>query len=782
MTISSSTRKAGPFTGNGVTTAYPFAFKVFSASDLLVVLALTSTGAETVQTITTNYTVALNADQSTTPGGTVTMLVAPAAGCTLTLTSQVDNLQPTDLTNAGGFYPKVINDALDRATIQIQQLAEKAGRALQVSVSTVANIVLPAPSAGNMLGWDATGSNLINIIAQTGTSLVNLASSAGSSLVGFIQSGTGAVARTVQDELRDTVKVTQFYANGVSGVPVDPTGAVDSTLGLQAAINTGLPLDYLNGTYKHSGLSISSTGNIWWTGHGATLNYTGVGIGVKVQTPNNANAANFHMNGITFLGGANAFTITGQGSGIYSNIKIAECEFGNTTSSPCNVLQADRVQVIGNKAYNSGDVGFYLGFTKNMVVANNIARNCGGSAGIVVGYLNTYVAASNIDVIGNVVYCDDTAAVGNYIGGIEVVYANNVKITGNVIANVQTTPTVNTSIRTGIIVDEWYINDVDISNNLIVNPFQYGMFAGANATADIRRLTVKGNKFYKCGLSGAWFQRCNEGLDVVGNTFDTIQQHGVWLTSTCYDSLVANNTFRDVGIQNVYATVNGVTCDGNIYRVIDNTFYVGAVAITVTSTQPTPTYSIDPSTTTISLYTAAVLQTTYNYSGKTWYDVRLWWNSQTNWAASLTNPGVQLRSAANLRRTGPRNTAAVNQYAVVGYTNVTSAEPQYLVAATGTQGVIRGNKWESYAIDSGLGFDGANNLYSIGSDVLADTNSYGARQFQFASGSPGSLPFRYWMKGDRIQNSVPTVGQPKSWVCTTAGKYTAATFASEGNL
>ena len=245
MTISSSTRKAGPFTGNGVTTAYPFAFKVFSASDLLVVLALTSTGAETVQTITTNYTVELNADQSTNPGGAVTMLVAPAAGYTLTLTSQVANLQPTDLTNAGGFYPKVINDALDRATIQIQQLAEKAGRALQVSVSTVANIVLPAPSAGTLLGWDATGSNLINIIAQTGTSLVNLASSAGSSLVGFIQSGTGAVARTVQDKARESVSVsdygdvTTWLSSGVntakvtSLIPITINTHIDSTKTLE---------------------------------------------------------------------------------------------------------------------------------------------------------------------------------------------------------------------------------------------------------------------------------------------------------------------------------------------------------------------------------------------------------------------------------------------------------------------------------------------------------------------------------------------------------------------
>ena len=41
----------------------------------------------------------------------------------------------------------------------------------------------------------------------------------------------------MQDELRETVKVTQFYANGVSGAPVDPTFTLDSTAGIQAAIN-----------------------------------------------------------------------------------------------------------------------------------------------------------------------------------------------------------------------------------------------------------------------------------------------------------------------------------------------------------------------------------------------------------------------------------------------------------------------------------------------------------------------------------------------------------------
>ena len=73
MTIASSTRKAGPFTGDDASTVFAFSFKVFSASDLYVVKAVAATGAETVLTLTTDYTVSLNADQNNSPGGTVTL-------------------------------------------------------------------------------------------------------------------------------------------------------------------------------------------------------------------------------------------------------------------------------------------------------------------------------------------------------------------------------------------------------------------------------------------------------------------------------------------------------------------------------------------------------------------------------------------------------------------------------------------------------------------------------------------------------------------------------------
>ena len=168
MTINSEIRKVGPFIGNGTASAFPFTFKVFQASDLEVVRLEVSTNVETVLTLNSQYIVTLNVDQDSNPGGTVNLIGgALGSGYTLTLTSDVPYLQPTDLTNQGGFYPDVINDALDRATIQIQQQGVEINRSFRLPISSTANVELPNPSANELLGWDSTGQNLTNIDPST---------------------------------------------------------------------------------------------------------------------------------------------------------------------------------------------------------------------------------------------------------------------------------------------------------------------------------------------------------------------------------------------------------------------------------------------------------------------------------------------------------------------------------------------------------------------------------------------------------------------------------------
>lgn len=135
MSVQDTNRRAGPFQGNDVTTDFAFEFVVFTTGEVRAVLA-DANGLETDLTEGTDYTVTLHADQDENPGGNLALSAPLATGLTLTLTSRLDNLQPITITNQGGFYPKVIERAFDRATIQIQQLAEQVSRAIKVKISS----------------------------------------------------------------------------------------------------------------------------------------------------------------------------------------------------------------------------------------------------------------------------------------------------------------------------------------------------------------------------------------------------------------------------------------------------------------------------------------------------------------------------------------------------------------------------------------------------------------------------------------------------------------------
>ena len=211
MTIANTPRKAGPSQGNGVNTAFPFTFKIFSGSDILATY-LDATGNELVLTLGTDYTVALNADQNAAPGGTVTLLWTPASGTYITLTSQVTNTQNLALTNAGGFYPTSINDALDRIVIQVQQLAEQVARAAKAPLSGIGSLT---PSS-LVFGVDATGTPILSQLANISLSAV---STFMSTLLGLTSS------QGVQGAILNTA---QLYKDATGNVGIGTTNPVAS--------------------------------------------------------------------------------------------------------------------------------------------------------------------------------------------------------------------------------------------------------------------------------------------------------------------------------------------------------------------------------------------------------------------------------------------------------------------------------------------------------------------------------------------------------------------------
>lgn len=222
MTISSNNRKAGPYVGNGTASVFPFAFKIFQASDLEVVRLTVATNVETLFDLTTDYTVTLNADQDSNPGGSITLVAgALATGYNLVITSDIENLQPTDLTNQGGFYPDVINDALDRATIQIQQLQEQTDRAIKVPITNptsiaelTADLIRLADSADNI---DTVANNIVDV-NTTADNIADVNTVAGSiANVNTVAIDIAAVT-TVANDLNEPVSEIETVANSIANV------------------------------------------------------------------------------------------------------------------------------------------------------------------------------------------------------------------------------------------------------------------------------------------------------------------------------------------------------------------------------------------------------------------------------------------------------------------------------------------------------------------------------------------------------------------------------------
>lgn len=135
MTLPVTARKSGPYSCNGSLQDFDFGFKVFDEGDIQVILT-DADGIETVLTITSAYTVALNADQENDPGGTISTVATYATGNKITIIGDLDYGQPTQLTNRGGFFPKVIERAMDRLGILIQQLKEQVDRSVKVDASS----------------------------------------------------------------------------------------------------------------------------------------------------------------------------------------------------------------------------------------------------------------------------------------------------------------------------------------------------------------------------------------------------------------------------------------------------------------------------------------------------------------------------------------------------------------------------------------------------------------------------------------------------------------------
>jgi hypothetical protein len=262
-----------------------------------------------------------------------------------------------------------------------------------------------------------------NVTGNSNGILSSLAASSGSSLVGFIQSGTGAVATTVQTKLRESVSVLDFGAS---------TASADNTTYIQNALTaaTGGEVIIPAGNFTSGAVTIPDGTTL--RGAGGTLtskagvvNLITLGsncrvIGLKIVATTTTGSAiyaenedNSEISGCTISGGVSGTRFAGVGAGVATNFrvinnKITTCSLAcvlmegnvsdgtivgnNLTSSKIgvegfgsnatttawtasNIIR--NVTVSGNTAKTMTDAGFFINRGEKCVFANNVAEDCG---------------------------------------------------------------------------------------------------------------------------------------------------------------------------------------------------------------------------------------------------------------------------------------------------------------------------------------------------------------------------------------------------------------------
>lgn len=122
------------YTGNGVTTSFPYTFRIFKKSDLVVqVVDLNENITELI--LDTDYTVTGAGGYT---GGNVVLSSPLANGYQISISRELPVTQETDLRNQGKFFAEVHEDAFDKLTMLIQQVRSWLSLALR-KPSFVAN-------------------------------------------------------------------------------------------------------------------------------------------------------------------------------------------------------------------------------------------------------------------------------------------------------------------------------------------------------------------------------------------------------------------------------------------------------------------------------------------------------------------------------------------------------------------------------------------------------------------------------------------------------------------
>jgi hypothetical protein len=378
MTVSTEVNQAA-YTGNGVTTVFPYTFRILNSANLTVT-RIDLLENETVLTLGTDYSVTGAGSYN---GGSVVLPQALPNGYSLVIERDLPMVQETDLRNQGTFFAEVHEDAFDYLTMIIQQVAGWFG------------LTLRRPTIKSKF-YDAKQYRIANLAdpinqqdAVNNRTMVSYVEKMIAGVIGgfgwFIQAGVGAIYRTFQDKMRDAVSPKDFGAVG-DGVADDSAAVV---LADAACELRGIPLQG-NGLKYAIGADITlKSGDVRDFIFIPASGYIGgAPVFICNQSTGLLRLHNIQASGFTGRGCvAQRGSYTGTPSIVFSGV----CKFNNngggptrtTTTAPVNT-GSDYVISVNNSSVFSVNDYVWIGDSKCRVLtvdnANQITLYNNGSA------------------------------------------------------------------------------------------------------------------------------------------------------------------------------------------------------------------------------------------------------------------------------------------------------------------------------------------------------------------------------------------------------------------
>lgn len=216
------------YTGNGVTTVFPYTFKLLAQADIEVTVD------GVVKTLTTDYSVS---GVGVDGGGNVTFVTAPANGTTVVLHRAMAYKRDIDYQENGDLPAATLDEDVDRVVMMTQQLGEQNDRAIHMAVGTTGvDSELPAPEAGKAIGWNASADGLANLSA--------------------LPTSTVAVSSYME-----TVLVASDAADARAAVGATATGDALFTAASKDSAATTLLIGQKAGALENVGLSVTMAAN-----------------------------------------------------------------------------------------------------------------------------------------------------------------------------------------------------------------------------------------------------------------------------------------------------------------------------------------------------------------------------------------------------------------------------------------------------------------------------------------------------------------------------------------